>query len=236
MSSTKRNYVGSRSAVSNVMFAAAVVILLIVAAAGFGLYYQSSGRTGTTTLTTTVVNTSVATTTSSSAQLQTSSMEITALAYSHWASIGDKNLSSLMSEYASNSTLYWYVGPTSPLNGTYTGLSSINATWTKFLSGNPSIYYTVYNYTVGVKGNSGTVSADLWYVLRNGTITLKLPYLLTYQNENGTWRLTGDWWGLPNNPGVAVSGVAIPTVATVATTTIEKTTTSSTSAASSVSY
>ncbi|MHB2037303.1 MAG: hypothetical protein ACYCPW_11270 [Nitrososphaerales archaeon] len=41
------------------------------------------------------------------------------------------------------------------------------------------------------------MSADLWYVLRNGTITLKLPYLLKYQNENGTWRLTSDWWGSP---------------------------------------
>ncbi len=236
MSSTRRNQVRSSSAVSNAIFAAVAVILLIVAAAGFGLYYQSSGKTSTTTFTTTAVNTTVSATTSSSTQLQSSSMEITALAYSHWASIGDKNLSSVMSEYAPNSVLYWYVGPTSPLNGTYTGLSSINATWTKFLSSTPSIYYTVYNYTVSVKGNTGTVSADLWYVLRNGTVTLKLPYLLIYQNENGTWRLTGDWWGLPNNPGVAVPGVATLTSTTVATTTTEKTTASSTSATSSVSY
>ena len=134
-----------------------------------------------------------------------------------------------MSQYAPNSTLSWYVAPTSPLNGTFTGTISINSTLAKFLSSTPSIYYTIFNYSASVSGNSGTVKADIWYVLRNGTVTLKLPYLMTYSYVNGSWVLTGDWWGLPNSPGTAVTGIASPVVITA------KTITSSTSSASSSS-
>lgn len=125
----------------------------------------------------------------------------------------------VMSQYASNATLGWNVSPTSGLNGTYTNSSSINTTWTKFFSGNPSVYYTIYNYTLSVNGSAAIAKADIWYVLGNGTVTLKLPYELNYSYQSGSWALTYDWWGLPNDPGTIVHGVASISSTTTTSTT-----------------
>ena len=198
-----RNKLGA----STTGFIIVVVILLVLAAGGFGLYFTRSPSTSTLT---TVVSsaTTVTTTTTYTNTSQVATNEITALSYSHWASIGTKNVSAVMAQYAPNAILAWYVSPNSALNGTYTNSTSIKSTWTKFFNANPTTYYTIYNYTLSVNASSATARADIWYVLGNGTVTLKLPYELNYQYQSGKWLLTGDWWGLPSNPGTIVHGIA----------------------------
>lgn len=208
--------------VSTIGFVVVVVILLILAAGGFALYAMKSPSPKTTTVSSTVTTTTTIATSSNS---QTAD-EVTALAYSHWASIGVKNLTAVMSQYAPNATLGWYVSPSSPLNGTYTNSSAIKSTWTKFFNANPTTYYTVYNYTLSVNGSSATANADIWYILGNGTVTLKLPYELNYKLQGGSWMLVGDWWGLPSQPGTIAHGVLpIATVSTTITLPVTSTTT-----------
>ncbi|MDG6906321.1 MAG: hypothetical protein JRN20_11115 [Nitrososphaerota archaeon] len=219
--SNKTEY--SRTGVSNMVFVVVVVILLIVAGVGFGLYYRYPK---TSTITNTITGSTVTKTVSQTSPNSSSVAEVSYLAYSHWASIGNKNLTQIMSQYYQNSTLYWYVDPSSALNGTYSSLSAIQGTWQKFLSSNPSIYYTVKNYSVSVSGSSAIVNAELWYVLGNGTVTLKLPYTLSYALTGGAWKLQGDWWGLSSAPGTIVKGVASYSATTITTSATNSITTS----------
>jgi len=138
-------------------------------------------------------------------QLQFQTVEL--LAYQHWAAIGSKNLTATMADYGVNSTLTWVDSPSSPLNGTYTGITAIQSTWTKFFKANPTTYYVIYNYTETVNGNNAVVKATLWYVLMGGKVTLRLPYGLVYSFQSGKWVLIQEYWGLPNDPGTFAQGI-----------------------------
>ncbi|MHB1907874.1 MAG: hypothetical protein ACYCQJ_03255 [Nitrososphaerales archaeon] len=204
----------SNQSISTIVFSVVLVIVIVIAAIGYALYFMQTPSQPSTT----------------SSNYQT----VTGLAYSHWTSIGDANLSGTMSQYTSSAALWWYVH-NSPLNttsGPYTG-SAISATWTKFFNNGPT-YWTVYNYTlVFTSSTTAKVTADVWYVLGHGssTHTLYLPYELDYTFQNGQWSLSSDWWGLPHNPGVVYSGVVTPGASTVSSSTSasQTTTTSSTS-------
>ncbi|MCL5067929.1 MAG: hypothetical protein M1368_06215 [Thaumarchaeota archaeon] len=222
----RRNNLG----VSTIGFVVVVVILLVVAAGGFALYATKSPSTKS--ITSTISSTTTETTTVAPSNTSQAANQVTALAYSHWVSIGSQNLTAVMSQYGSSAVLGWYVNPSSALNGTYTNSSAIKSTWTKFFDANPTTYYTIYNYTLSINGSSATANADIWYVLGNGTVTLKLPYELNYQIQNGSWVLTGDWWGLPNQPGTVVHGVVPIITVTTNTTSTTSSTTSTTSTTS----
>ncbi len=197
--------------VSTTLFASVIVVLVIIAAVGYGLYFMQ--------------------TTSSSPTTSSSNYQfVTSLAFSHWTSIGDANLTGTMSQYSSSASLWWYVHD-SPLNttsGPYTG-SSISTTWTKFFGNGPT-YWTVYNYTLTFPtSTSAKVTANLWYILGHGnsTHTLYLPYELDYNYQSSQWFLTGDWWGLPHSPGIAYDSVVAPavTITTASSTSSTSTTT-----------
>lgn len=144
----------------------------------------------------------------SSLQSQLSQSEVVQLAYAHFAAIGSESLTATMSQYGSNPTLYWVVSPSSPLNGTYTGTSAVQATWTKFFKANPTAYYSIYNFTTSTSGNTATVKADVWYVLGGGKVTLKLPYELVYKASGNSWSLSTEYWGIPGTPGVISPGIS----------------------------
>jgi hypothetical protein len=184
------------------------VLLVIVAGVGWGLYVTKvPGPT-----------------------LSQKESQVTALAYQHWEAIGEENLSQTISQYSSSSVLYWNVKG-SALNGTYTNISQIKSTWSKFFQHDPIDYYSIYNFKVSISGNYANVTAYLWYLVLvnlsdkqnlsgltsikgNGTVndtvaTLILPYLLTYEDVGGSWHLQGDWWGLPApSNGFVVKGIA----------------------------
>lgn len=226
--STKNRLRRNNLGVSTIGFVGVVVILLVVAAGGFALY--ATKASATTTITSTISSTTTETETVAASNTSLAVSQVTALAYSHWASVGSKNLTAVMSQYSPSAVLGWYVNPASALNGTYTNSSAIQNTWTKFFDANPTTYYTIYNYSLTFNGSIATVNAVIWYVLGNGTVTLKLPYELNYQLQNGSWALTGDWWGLPNQPGTIVHEVApiITATTSVTTSTSTETTTAST--------
>ena|SRR5579875_1041750 len=227
----RRSINARRSGISNGVKAAVVVVVIVIIAGATYLGYHFGAANVSQTTVTTLQTTTVSTTVTGN-QTQLASSEIAQLAYSHWASIGTENLNATMSQYSTNVTLIWAVSPTSPLNGTYKGTSAIQSTWAKFFQGNPSIYYTIYNYTSAINGNTANVSANIWYIIGNGTKTLKLPYGLTYTNESGKWVLTTEWWGFPSNPGLITNGIAVaPTsTTTITTTTTVNSTTTTTSA------
>ena len=224
----------SHSAVTTTVFASAVVVLIVIAAIGYGLYAtkgtsQASMTTATVTETTTISGSTAA------SNYQT----VTALAFSHWTAIGNANLTGTITQYGSSAALWWYVHG-STLNttaGPYTG-SEISSTWTKFFGNGPT-YWTAYNYSLAFSSStSAKVTADIWYVLGNGnnTHTLYLPYELDYSYQNGQWSLTGDWWGLPHDPGLDYSGVVSPAAASSSTNTATSSTTTSSSTTSYYSY
>ncbi|HLH86575.1 MAG TPA: hypothetical protein VKU79_06915 [Thermoplasmataceae archaeon] len=196
---------GSRSLVYALI--GVVVALVIVAGVGWGMYATKVP----------------------SPTLSQEESQVTALAYEHWQAIGVENLSQTISQYTSSSVLYWNV-KNSALNGTYTNLSQIESTWSKFFQHDPIDYYSIYNFKVSVSGSYANVTADLWYIVLvnssdaqkisgltsikgNGSVnatvaTLILPYLLTYKDTGGTWQLIGDWWGLPApHNGFVVKGI-----------------------------
>jgi hypothetical protein len=189
-----------RKTVTRNTFIAAVAILiaLLGATGAYVGYYASSTQSTITSLQ------------AQNSDLQTTlaQTEVTQLAYAHFAAIGSDNLSATMSQYGSNPVLHWVVAPSSPLNGTYTGTSAVQTTWTKFFKANPTTYYTLYNFTVNVSGNGATVKTDVWYVLGGGKATLKRPYELVYTSSNGSWTLSQEYWGIPGNPGTIFLGIS----------------------------
>lgn len=205
------NIKNRKSAISTVVFASTAIVLIVVAAVGYGLYFTS----------TTIKTTS---TTSSSTISSSNYQTVTELAFAHWGAIGDANLSGTLSQYSSTADLWWYVKGSSlnTTSGAYTG-SAISLTWQSFFNNaGGHTYWTVYNYTVVfTSSTSAEVTADVWYVIGSGssTVTLKLPYELDYNLQDGSWMLTSDWWGLPSNPGQMYSGVQSPSTTTSSTTT-----------------
>jgi ketosteroid isomerase-like protein len=178
----------------------ALLVIVLIAVAGYSYYSLSSTRASISSLKSEV----------STLQSQLNVAQVESLALQHWSAIGTKNLTATMSQYSQNAVLYWVVAPTGALNGTYTGMTAIQSTWAKFFAGTPTTYYTIYNLTISLSGNTAVVKATLWYVLGGGKVTLKLPYELNYEYQSNSWMLTAEWWGLPNNPGTAALGV-LPT-------------------------
>lgn len=233
------------SAITTTVFASAVVVLIVIAAIGYGLYATKGTSQVSMTSTTTVTMTAATATVTETASVSGSNVgsnyqTVTALAFSHWTAIGNANLTGTMSQYGSSAALWWYVHG-SALNttaGPYTG-SAISSTWTKFFGNGPT-YWTVYNYSLAFSSStSAKVTADVWYVLGNGnsTHTLYLPYELDYSYQSGQWSLTGDWWGLPHDPGVVHGGVVSPAATTSSTNTVtSSTTTTSSSTTNYYSY
>lgn len=174
-----------------------ILVIVLIAVAGYSYYSISSTQGSVSSLRTQV----------SSLQSQLNNAQVESLALQHWSAIGTKNLTATMSQYSQSAVLYWVVAPTGALNGTYNGMSAIQTTWTKFFASTPTTYYTVYNMSVSVTGNTAVVKATLWYVLGGGKVTLKLPYELSYEYQNNSWLLTAEWWGLPSDPGTATLGI-----------------------------
>ncbi|MEM0117923.1 MAG: hypothetical protein QXV32_05710 [Conexivisphaerales archaeon] len=134
-------------------------------------------------------------------------VELQNLALQHWAAIGNKNLTSVMQQYAQNAVLYWVDHPSSPLNGTYQGVNAIRSTWVKYFNANPTTYYVIFNFSAMVAGSTGVVNATLWYLLANGKVTLFLPYQLVYTYTNGSWELVSEYWGSNSAPGTFAQGI-----------------------------
>ncbi|WP_236719377.1 hypothetical protein [Picrophilus oshimae] len=118
-------------------------------------------------------------------------------AYSHWNNITIENLSLVSAEYTSNATLHWIGGP---LSGTYTGISQINATWTKFFNLWSAVwFYAEAPPTVMVSGNTATVTSMNQFVLTPFSAEkqvqyLNISYTLNYILVNNNWKIYNEVW------------------------------------------
>ncbi len=74
-------------------------------------------------------------------QIQLAEDAVLADAMGHWNDIAIESPPLVIAQYAPDAVLSWVGGP---LSGTYSGLTSINSTWSKFFG----LYETVYWYTI----------------------------------------------------------------------------------------
>jgi hypothetical protein len=183
----------------------AAIIVIVVLAASTGYFAFAYGST----------NSKLSSDQNTLSQVQSQLMgaqgqDALAQAMSHWNNIAIENVTSIMSEYASNATLHWVGGP---LTGTYTGLSEISSTWTKFTNLYEAVFwYAIVPPTV-VKTNSGyTVQAPLQFVVTPTddpihTYILNVTETLDYTEINGQYMIMNEVWAVkPLDLSVALAG------------------------------
>ena len=118
-------------------------------------------------------------------------------AYNHWNYISDRDISSLMSQYTTNATLDWIGGP---LNGTYSGTSSIEGVWQKFFSDWSSIWFLSQGQpSVTVTGNVSSVSAKIQFTASPAASPqqvnyLNISYTLHYIEQSSAWHIYAEEW------------------------------------------
>ena len=118
-------------------------------------------------------------------------------AYAHWNNITIENLSLVSAGYTNNATLNWVGGP---LTGTYSGISQINATWTKFFALWSAVwFYATAPPTVDVHGNSAVVTSANQFVLTSFVDPKEVQYLnvsytLDFMFMHGKWLIDHEIW------------------------------------------
>lgn len=181
-----------------------LLIAVIVGAAGFAAYTSVYDNRNSATTTVPV-------------QL------ITSLAYAHWKSIGDKNITQVMSQYSTRyEALWWFVNGSSigPVNGRYdcnqpvgpNNCSRFPASgWETFFNETKTLSYTVCNFTITPElEQRATIHADVWYLLNGMNITLHVPYEMDFQYFNSTWGVQRDWFGTSLDQSTVLHGVPLP--------------------------
>ncbi|MCL4333828.1 MAG: hypothetical protein M1290_05520 [Candidatus Thermoplasmatota archaeon] len=144
-----------------------------------------------------------------------SSLSVLQNAYAHWDGIAIENSSLVMSEYVTNSTLQWIGGP---LSGNYSGESSISGVWSKFFALWSAVwFYTPSPPSVNISGSSGTVNAEVQFLLTSYKTPMQVQYLnisymLNYEESAGTWSISHEVWhivssGIVSYPASLVSAL-----------------------------
>ncbi|MHB8566356.1 MAG: hypothetical protein ACYC7D_09025 [Nitrososphaerales archaeon] len=149
---------------------------------------------------------------------------IMSLALEHWAAIGEKNVTLLMSQYSVGYEASWFfindssVGPT---NGRYDcniprGVNNCSyfpsSAWETLFNKTGTWNYTICsaNVTNELDGRE-VVQAIVWYFLTNRNETLKVPYEMDLQYFNGTWAVWKDWFGLEQEQASISQGIKVVT-------------------------
>jgi hypothetical protein len=100
--------------------------------------------------------------------------------FSHWNNIAIENTSLVMTQYLQNSTLQWIGGK---LAGNYTNYSQIDTVWTKFFGLWNAVWFyseappVVTVYTVNGSVVSGTVTADIQFIVQSSSNTSIFDYI-----------------------------------------------------------
>ena len=186
--------------------AIAIIIIIIIASAGSALYLTRSGSN----------NSDSFSNTTASEQL------ILSLAQSHWAAIGEKNLSLIMSQYSSGYEAVWFfinnssIGPTNgrydcniprgPNNCSYFPMSA----WETLFNHTGSWSYTVCNLSIVPElDGREVVQAIVWYNFNHNT-TIRVPYEMDFQYYNNTWAVWKEWFGLQQDQASVLPGDQVP--------------------------
>jgi hypothetical protein len=142
------------------------------------------------------------------------------LAYKHWQSIGEKNVSSIMQGYSQYyEAVWWYFnGSTklSAINGKHdcnvpvgygNCTKSVLTVWEDFSNATIPLEYTLCeaNFTLG-SGNWLYARSIMWYTSLNLNETIRVPLEMDFRFEAGGWQLLRDWFGLPGDPATLMPG------------------------------
>lgn len=194
-------------ALSRTILAVTLVIIIIAASITvvYGLHLSVGAK-----------NNEGSVTTSNSAS---SSQEMISLAYQHWASIGEKNITAVMSQYSQQYEAVWfYINSTSigPGNGRYdcntpTGpydcSQFLKLAWTALFNNTSWQSYSVCNITVTIGvAQRALLQATVWYQEPKQNATLKVPYEMDFRYQNNSWIVYRDWFGLPQEQATILYG------------------------------
>jgi hypothetical protein len=155
----------------------------------------------------------------------TDSTIITSLAFDHWASIGQRNLTAVMSEYSTRYIAVWWNVNGSKALETHNGKNDCNiptgpgncsavviAAWQSFFNAtsfSSYLNYSICNFKVNFgEDQSSFVTATLWFYLSNETI--KVPYDIDFSKITGQWQLERDSFGFPGTPAQVLQGSINP--------------------------
>ncbi|MGP6207875.1 hypothetical protein ACNF42_07615 [Cuniculiplasma sp. SKW3] len=136
-------------------------------------------------------------------------------AFSHWNDISIENSTLLGSQYASNASLQWIGGP---LSGTYSGISSITATWNKFFNLWGAVwFYTISPPSVSVDGQYATVQSQNQFVVTPVNAPYQVQYInvsynLVYSTSTNliqkeVWKITGTGFISTNDQNASINEI-----------------------------
>ncbi|AHF81128.1 nuclear transport factor 2-like protein [Thermococcus paralvinellae] len=117
----------------------------------------------------------------------------------HWQALEDNDLAALMQQNAENSTLYWIGGP---LNGTYNGVSEIEATWSKFFAGTNVIDVGIYNITLAKSEEGMTGIKAIVIVTTQEGKQIPLRYEIYFKGDE----IIEEWWTIDLSVLKTISG------------------------------
>lgn len=179
-----------------------VLAVLIIAVVAVSAYYASFGNHSTST------------------SDYPSNSHILSLANAHWAAIGSKNITLLMSQYSTGYEAAWFyisnssIGPT---NGRYDcniprGVNNCNyfpaQAWETLFNDTGTWNYTVCNANVSSELDQRiVVMATVYYFLTQRNETLTVPYQMDFQYYNNTWAVWKEWFGLEQDQAYLHMGI-----------------------------
>ena len=68
-----------------------------------------------------------------------------------------------------------------------------------------------------INPTSYSVNRDVWFVSKNQSYTLQIPYSATYVYANGSWSVGAEWFGTAADAGTVLSGMQAPANSTTTT-------------------
>jgi hypothetical protein len=141
-------------------------------------------------------------------------------AYHMWQSIGDRNVSAIMSSYAHDyEAVWWFYNGSLPLaamNGKHDcnqpigfGNCSTNvlAIWEDYANNTIPFRYSICNanFSQGT-GNWFYSRGTMWLVSYTNNETIRAQVEIDFQYVNSTWSLHRVWFGLPGDPADVMQG------------------------------
>ena len=153
---------------------------------------------------------------------------LSSLAYEHWSSIAQRNLTAVMSQYSTEyEALWWDANGSAVLeslngkhdcnlpNGPGNCSGVVSSAWNEFFNySSSSMKFTVcgLNISTGEPGNAFAV-AIIWYFLPNANETIRAPYQIDFRIMGEQWQLLRDTFGFPGNPADVIPGFVMPSCA-----------------------
>jgi ketosteroid isomerase-like protein len=112
------------------------------------------------------------------------------MAKAHIAAVAAADVPAVVSQYADDAALQWMGGP---LNGAYTGASTIAPVWAKFAAAQGKLTAEIKTISEAANAAGATVVAD---VLFKGAQTIPVRYVMVYRDG----KLATEVWQIAPQP------------------------------------